>query len=112
MKPINQFKLLLYDNILCCSKKAKNHKLVKLYRQGQHKIESATDIEKVIKDIKDLRTYMHSFFVKKDQLFLIEHNRKNIIHLDSSLDNDSSSDNVIDNLSINNCKHVDANSEF
>ena len=74
-----------------------------------HKIENATDIDKVLNDIKDLRTYMHSFFIKKDELFLIEHNRKNIIHLDSSLDNDSceSSDHVHYNFPDNNEEDID-----
>jgi hypothetical protein len=54
------------------------------------RIEQATDIRQLIVDMKEIKTYMASTTVKRADYFMIEHQHKNIIHLDTESSDNSS----------------------
>ena len=55
-----QAKLFVLYNFLFCCKKFKKDKIYALYHHGLDKIEIATDISKLILDIKEIKTYIHA----------------------------------------------------
>ena len=63
---------------------AKHHKLKRLYNKGERHIERQMDITHMLQNIKDAKIFLKEKFLNKAELFGIEHNKHNLIHLDTS----------------------------
>ena len=77
------------DNFSCCFKRKKDKELVNFYDKGTEKLENALDIEKILKDIQYVKTFLKCKFINTHEEFLLEHNKSNVINLDSDLSNNS-----------------------
>ena len=60
--------------------------LMKVYDEGLRRILRELDITKLIKNVKNMRTFIKQKFRNDPDLIKIEHHRKNVIFLDDSSD--------------------------
>ena len=67
----------------CCGYERKLTKVERLYAKGCDRIDQELNVIKIIKNLKSLRIVMKEF-VDKKTLLQINHNRRNIIEIDSS----------------------------
>jgi len=55
-----------------------------MYRKGQKLIDKKMDVTKILQDINDARILLKQKFLTKTEMFAIEHNKRNLINIDSS----------------------------
>ena len=83
--------MLYFSNILgCfCSKCCfpKRDKLQTLYSEGEDKINRELDIVKILKTLRDIKIFLKSTTMNdKDTKFSVKHAPKNLLNLDTSID--------------------------
>ena len=80
------FKLLLMNFLGClfckCARKTKDNQLLKLYENGSKRLKNDLSVERIIKNLRDMRILLKSKFLDHDTLFEIQFNHKNVINLE------------------------------
>mmetsp|Transcript_34889 Transcript_34889/g.53548 ORF Transcript_34889/g.53548 Transcript_34889/m.53548 type:complete len:125 (+) Transcript_34889:22-396(+) len=68
----------------CCLGKEKTlKKMAQMMDIGEERYEKETSIERIVKNLRDLRIHFKSKFRDESLSFEIQHNHKNVIYLDS-----------------------------
>jgi hypothetical protein len=98
--PINlegNLKVKLFCTNMCClnrclsfSSKSKMGKILYLYKEGSERIENDLSIERIIKNLRDIKIVIKNTLMTEKERFRIQHNQKNVIDLDRDIDMGSS----------------------
>jgi hypothetical protein len=64
--------------------------LLKLYHEAEQKINEDLNVVKLIKNLRDMRILVNSHLMDRKTKFQIEHSKKNIINIESSVESHSS----------------------
>ena len=83
LSKLNSIKLYFAKHYCCCFKSCSKSGLVRLYDKSSEKVDKSFDIIRILKNMKYTSTLVKNKFLNDKDKFLIEHNQKNLIHLDS-----------------------------
>ena len=64
---------------------SKREKLLRLYEQSNEKLEKELDVDKLLKQLRDLRIYAKSQVLSSREKFQIQYHHKNVIDLDHNI---------------------------
>ena len=73
------------SKVFCCVT-SRTDKVMRLYLDSNERIQKELDIAKIVRSIRNTKVFIRSKLMDRRTKMLVEHNDKNVINLDSSLD--------------------------